>query len=427
MKTSDKEINQAFQVLQKITEATGNKKLEILKSNAHNPMLKELFRLAYRSDLNFFVRPEPEWLKDLPKTEHSHHVGMESFLSHLDMLSKRTVSNARDSVKSFLRSPHLTEVERLVYFNVLSRDLRVGLNAVSINKIWPDLLVDTGSAFKGAMLAHEWNEGKLKFPCYAEPKLDGIRLTMIPTDGVHRGYTRNGNTYPAAKFIEEAFKDFPGMVFDGEVMAENWNETSSLLKTSKKIDWDRVKNELFFHVFDAFPVESYENGSETPYRERRKNLVNMFIYNLSDGPITLVKAYRVESMEALQSLFAKVVDEGYEGLVLKQPDGVYKIVKGSTRPVFWMKLKPERDETVTITGSEEGTGKNVGRLGAFVCKDEKGQTYRVGSGFNDEQRVDFWKRRKTLVGKKIDVVVDDFKGDGIVARFPRFKRFREEA
>ena len=86
--------------------------------------------------------------------------------------------------------------------------------------------------------------------------------------------------------------------------------------------------------------------------------------------------------------------------------------------------------SLEIIDVEEGTGKNVGRLGAFVCSgtdDGKLITVNVGSGFTDEQRIEFWNGRNTLPGQIVEVRADAItqNQDGSYSlRFPRFLRFR---
>ena len=83
-----------------------------------------------------------------------------------------------------------------------------------------------------------------------------------------------------------------------------------------------------------------------------------------------------------------------------------------------------------VTDVEEGTGKNVGRLGALVCSgrdDGRDITVNVGSGFTDDNRVEFWSSRSELPGNVVEVRADAItkNQDGTYSlRFPRFLRFR---
>ena len=100
------------------------------------------------------------------------------------------------------------------------------------------------------------------------------------------------------------------------------------------------------------------------------------------------------------------------------------------RTISWLKLKPFIEVSLGVTDVEEGTGKNVGRLGAFVCSgvdDGKLITVNVGSGFSDDNRIEFYRDRNLVVGRIVEVRADAVtqNQDGSYSlRFPRFKCFR---
>ena len=81
-------------------------------------------------------------------------------------------------------------------------------------------------------------------------------------------------------------------------------------------------------------------------------------------------------------------------------------------------------------GVEEGTGKNQGRLGAFIVEGmDDGKLIRtnVGSGLTDAMREVFWESQDTLIGNIVEVRADAVtqNQDGSYSlRFPRFKGFR---
>jgi DNA ligase-1 len=81
---------------------------------------------------------------------------------------------------------------------------------------------------------------------------------------------------------------------------------------------------------------------------------------------------------------------------------------------------------------EEGTGRNVGRLGALVCSgvdDGKTITVNVGSGFTDGDRDSLWGNRSLVIGRTVEILCDVItqNQDGTYSlRFPRFVRFRDD-
>jgi DNA ligase-1 len=95
-----------------------------------------------------------------------------------------------------------------------------------------------------------------------------------------------------------------------------------------------------------------------------------------------------------------------------------------------MKWKPTITVDLNIVGVEEGTGRNVGRLGALICEGvDNGRRIRVnvGSGLCDSDRDEFWSSRADLLDRIVEVEADAVtqNQDGSYSlRFPRFVRFR---
>jgi DNA ligase-1 len=85
-----------------------------------------------------------------------------------------------------------------------------------------------------------------------------------------------------------------------------------------------------------------------------------------------------------------------------------------------------------VVGIEEGTGRNLGKLGALICEGEddgKKIMVNVGSGFTDDQRADYWTGKEAMVGQIVEVRADaatisQDSADTYSLRFPRFLRFR---
>jgi DNA ligase-1 len=120
------------------------------------------------------------------------------------------------------------------------------------------------------------------------------------------------------------------------------------------------------------------------------------------------------------------VKAGYEGIMIKSVDAPYECKRSD----FWMKWKPTITVDLNIVGFEEGTGRNVGRLGAIICEGvDNDRTIRVnvGSGLSDSNRDEYWAARNELLDRVVEVEADAVtqNQDGSYSlRFPRFLRFR---
>jgi len=114
--------------------------------------------------------------------------------------------------------------------------------------------------------------------------------------------------------------------------------------------------------------------------------------------------------------------------MIKNVDAPYECKRNTS----WMKWKPTLSVDLQVIGVEEGTGRNVGRLGALVCNgvdDGKEITVNVGSGFSDEDRDDYWANSNLIIGRTAEILCDIItqNQDGTYSlRFPRFVRFRDD-
>ena len=95
-------------------------------------------------------------------------------------------------------------------------------------------------------------------------------------------------------------------------------------------------------------------------------------------------------------------------------------------------MKPFIEVSLTVRATEEGTGRNVGKLGALICEGEddgKMIKTNVGSGLSDDNRDKFWQHKDKLIGQIVEVRADAVTKNQdseteYSLRFPRFMRFR---
>jgi len=126
-------------------------------------------------------------------------------------------------------------------------------------KGYSDNVIDAGRPeYFEPMLAKKWKDrkGKVEFPVFSQPKLDGIRCTLT----ADKAESRNGKpffTIPhIQKQLEYIFKKYPNLKLDGELynheFKENFNKISSLVKKQKPTEEDLKESaELVeYHIYD---------------------------------------------------------------------------------------------------------------------------------------------------------------------------------
>jgi DNA ligase-1 len=192
-------------------------------------------------------------------------------------------------------------------------------------------------------------------------------------------------------------------------------------------------NDAVLNLFDALPLAQFETGeSDTTQEARSEWLKTWFDANEAALPNVTVVAQELVDLDTIEGqarykeINAQAIAGGYEGIMLKDANAGYKC----KRSVAWLKLKPFIEVSLAVVGVEEGTGKNVGKLGAFIVEgidDGKAIKTNVGSGLTDNMRECFWEAADELIGNIIEVRADAItqNQDGTYSlRFPRFKGFR---
>lgn len=335
---------------------------------------------------------------------------------------------------------------------VIRRDLRAGISDKTINKITKG--TDYEIPIFGCQLATN-SEGRpeMKGTKRLEPKLDGVRvlLMVIPSDSGDLTticFSRNGKQFDNFTHIEEQVRDnyttmiracagvdqgrslVDGFVLDGEVIGNTFQE---LMRQARR-KTDVQADDSVFNVFDIIPLQDFRRGHwNAQLRKRIALLDNMrpVIHNMPNVellPHIMVDLDTAAGKDQLERYAKDNVNAGFEGIMIKELEAPY-VCKRSTD---WMKWKPIYDYDLTVVGVEEGTGKNVGRLGALVCEgsdDGKYITVNVGSGFSDADRDNYWTNSNTIIGQTAVVIADAItqNQDGSYSlRFPRFKCFRDD-
>lgn len=228
-----------------------------------------------------------------------------------------------------------------------------------------------------------------------EPKMDGIRACF--QDGQFISY--NGKPlYNVDAIVEElnALQVLKkGDFFDGELWSQSggWEKTISVVKSSKT---KKPIGDVRFYVFDYVLCDQ----ADMILQQRRDMIDKLWMrhrFNLDHVVGTCWEM--VESKKEFLTSYRNYVNLGFEGAMIKQLDAPYLWMK---RHKSWLRHKPTTTEDVTVVNVKEGKGKYVGMLGAFICMDQQKKPICV-SGFTDQQRKEYWKKKTRLKGLVIEV------------------------
>jgi len=218
----------------------------------------------------------------------------------------------------------------------------------------------------------------LSFPLYAEIKMDGNYTVIIKDDNGLHYKTSGGHSYTTDKpTIFDT--DVPHGVYIVERIGTDGklgDRTTCALRGSKG---SQVAYGHRYIIHDYLRSAEYHNGiSTTEFYLRRKSLEDNFKDN------HLVKSKIVNTRAELEEFLELVVGLGYEGLMLKDPNWLWKDTKSRTIECAKYKKRPTAD--LWCIGVTEGEGKYEGMIGALVLVDSQGREVSVGSGLNDDDR-----------------------------------------
>jgi DNA ligase-1 len=286
-------------------------------------------------------------------------------------------------------------------------------------------------------LAHDGanHESKVSGNKLVEIKLDGVRvITIVYPDGHVDQYSRNGKELVNFEHVKKQiskhaifFKE--PTVLDGEIMSSSFQD---LMKQVHRKD-NVAATDAVLHLFDIITLKEFQQGKGNHRQiDRSYSLATWYDHikdhmpNVSVLGQELINLDTAEGKLRFTEINRQAIENGYEGIMIKDPDAVYEC----KRTHSWLKQKPFIEVSLSIVDFEEGTGRNVGRLGAIICKGEddgKVIQVNVGSGFSDSDRDLFWVSRDSYRNRIVEVRADAItrNQDGSYSlRFPRFKGVR---
>ena len=253
----------------------------------------------------------------------------------------------------------------------------------------------------------------LKYPIIASPKLDGIRCVLPHGKALSRSLKPIPN--PKLRALLERARMCDGL--DGELMipgATFQEITSAVMGRSVPDDiTETVTFNVFDHVHDdaKFQIRYARAAMQVEQIARAWPAVKLVKHTLIRDENELV-LYEHEMLAA-----------GYEGIMLRDPNGPYKFGRGTLKEGWLLKVKRFEDAEATVVGFEqmmvnenEAQTNELGRtkrssakaglvpfpaLGAFVLERPDGVRFNCGSGLNDAQKAEFWVRRERLMGATV--------------------------
>lgn len=274
----------------------------------------------------------------------------------------------------------------------------------------------------------------LRYPVLVSPKLDGIRALVIDGVLVSRNLKPIRNSELQSRYGSKEFEGLDGELITGPPTAPD----CFLVTTSTVMSADKPAGNTRFMVFDRLP-----SAPGLTFNQRRAGL------NMSG--VTLVPHLIANNADELSIIEVRYLAQGYEGLMIRDPQGPYKQGRSTEKEGWLLKLKRFEDAEATVVSVEElmhnaneatvdalghtkrsthaANMKGRGALGALkvlgLNGPYAGSEFSIGTGMNDVQRAELWRAREGLPGLTVKYRYFPL-GSKDAPRFPVFLGFRED-
>jgi len=255
------------------------------------------------------------------------------------------------------------------------------------------------------MLAHRYDKHKKKVnwdTAVSSFKLDGARSLARKENGKVTMWSRKGKpiTIPDKIISElEAYLG-EGEQVDGELYCHGWTFQRIISAIKRKRDDTDL---LEYHIYDA-------PHSTKTFQER---FIDSFLKGGETTRIKIVENFKVNSEEELAEHESKAVAAGYEGLMLRHTDSLYKF---KNRSYDLLKVKQQQDAEYKIVGFSDGDGREAGKV-LWRCVTDSGIEFGVRPKGTHEERAELFKSGSDYIGKELTVQFFELTDDG-VPRFP---------
>ena len=246
---------------------------------------------------------------------------------------------------------------------------------------------------------------------YASPKLDGIRCMIQDGVALSRSLKPIRNEFIQSILSNPMFDGLDGEIISGDPTADDVYRitTGNVMRSTGKPDFT-------FWIFDSFLHLGH-------YFSRQHELYHIDPTSIHPN-IKILKTVSVFNINEMHAYEQFCLGQGYEGIILRDPMGMYKHGRSTAKEGGLLKVKRFEDSEAGVLAVEEQMHNGneaktnelgrtqrsshkenkvpMGTLGALVCKDVvSGIQFNIGTGFTDEVRQQLWWSRNRLIGQTI--------------------------
>ena len=390
--------------------------------------IKKILLYTYHPTWQYFVTSD-----NLKKKSSLKGKSYKSIFDLLDALKGREITghDAIGAVNTFIDTHGYEELIHCI----IDKDLKTRAGDKLINKAIPDFIptFSVALAEKYEPKIVDWQDG-----WYVSRKIDGARcIAVVDEHGNSTFFSRTGKTFDTLNVVSDGIKALgvTNVVFDGELCLvddEGNEDFQGVMKELRKKD-HTIPNPSY-KIFDMISQDEFytQKGTDGKSFSHRYNNLREVMRDNSCPCLSVLAQDKVKNDAHFEEWVSKANEYGWEGLMLRA-DEPYK----GKRSKDLLKYKSFSDDEYEVVDVEMGPFRYVKNgqeteetMLSCVTIKHKGYNVRVGSGFSIEQRQDFHKHPKKILGKIITVqyfAESKNQEGGISLRFPTFKILHGEA
>jgi len=275
------------------------------------------------------------------------------------------------------------------------------------------------------MGAHKLDDyySKIKYPAYIQKKLDGFRCLSNIIDKKVILYSKNMKIFLHLNHIKleilkikELLNDI-NFYLDGELY-EFGIPLNNIYKLvmKKYVSEKNIKDmeKISYYIFDIFNV----NNLNLIFEERY-NILKKIFENNKFKYLKLVECKIVNSYEEIKDINIEYLYEGYEGVIVRNKHGVYKL---NSKSYDVLRTKEFKKNNFLIIGAKEGNGIQKGSIiFKLKCLNNNNSFYAIPIGTIDNRKkmyLDYIKNPLNYINKYAIVKYLEINEDGCVSRNP---------